>query len=71
MPVITIRGQMGSGAPEIGLLEALTMADFVGGAPQNITIYGIEPKNMGWGFELSPEVAAVVPKVIDLILSEL
>jgi len=56
---------------EVGLLEALAMDEFLSGAPQNMTIYGIEPKELGWGLELSPEVAAVIPRVIDLILSEL
>jgi hydrogenase maturation protease len=47
------------------------MAEFLGDAPQNITIYGIEPKELDWGLELSPEVEAALPRVIELVLREL
>ena len=56
---------------EIGLLEALAMDEFLGSAPHNVTIYGIEPKELSWGLELSPEVAAMIPRVIERVLSEL
>jgi hydrogenase maturation protease len=56
---------------QIGLLETMAMAEYLGCAPCHVTIYGIEPKKVDWGLELSPEVAAVVPRVIELVLSEL
>jgi len=56
---------------QVGLLETLTMARYLDCLPQEIIIYGIEPKDIAWGLELSPEVAAVVPKVIKLVLGEL
>ncbi len=56
---------------QIGLLETLTIASYLGCAPREVIIFGIEPRKVSWGLELSPEVAAVVPRVIELVLSEL
>jgi len=56
---------------QVSLLDTLTMARLAGCSPRDIVIFGIEPRGVDWGLELSPEVAAVVPKVIELIMSEL
>ncbi len=56
---------------QVGLLETLMTAKHLGCAPQQVVIFGIEPKEMGYGLELSAEVAAVVPKVIELVFAEL
>jgi hydrogenase maturation protease len=58
-------------AHQVGLLEVLSIAELTGDMPVNIVIFGIEPKILDWGLELSPEVAAVIPKVIELIIKEL
>ena len=36
-----------------------------------VVIFGIEPKILDWGPELSPEVATVIPRAIKLIIKEL
>lgn len=56
---------------EVGLLEAILMARQLGCPPREIVIFGVIPKDMGPGLDLTPEVAAVVPKVADLVLAEL
>ncbi|MDI6814749.1 MAG: HyaD/HybD family hydrogenase maturation endopeptidase [Dehalococcoidales bacterium] len=56
---------------QIGLLEALSAAEQLGCAPQQIVIFGVQPKKLSWGLELSPEVASAVPRVIELVLAEL
>jgi len=56
---------------QIGLLETLNLAELTGCTPRDVVILGIEPKKIDWGLELSPEVAAVVSKVIELVISEL
>jgi hydrogenase maturation protease len=33
-------------------------------------IIGVEPKELGWGLELSPEVREKMPEIIDAVLSE-
>ena len=58
-------------AHQISLLDALAMAKIAGCAPPEVIIYGIEPKNLEWGTELSPEVVAVVPQAVGLVQTEL
>lgn len=36
-----------------------------------ITIIGIEPKEIEWGLELSPEVREKLPQIVEIILAEL
>lgn len=68
---ITIQRQHLTSLHQLGLLETLTIFRCLGHTPPEVLIYGIEPKEIGWGLELSPEVASVVPRVIELVLSEL
>lgn len=68
---ITVQRQSLTSLHQISLLETLTMATCLGCAPREVVIFGIEPKEVGWGMELSPEVAVVVPTVIQLVLAEL
>jgi len=56
---------------QVGLFEALALARQLGGAPQDVVIFGIVPKDMSPGLELSAEVAAVVPEVIRMVLAEM
>jgi hydrogenase maturation protease len=56
---------------DIGLLEVLELAKILGEAPPEVVIFGIQPKEISWGTELSAEVQASVPKVTDLILKEI
>jgi len=36
-----------------------------------ITIIGVEPKEIEWGLELSPEVREKLPQIVEIILAEL
>jgi hydrogenase maturation protease len=57
---------------QVGLLETLDLVDhLLDSPPEEVIILGVEPKEIGWGLELSAEVEAAVPKVIELIMSEL
>lgn len=55
---------------QTGLLEVLGMARQLGGDPQ-VVIIGVEPKEIAWGMELTPEVEAKLPRVIETVLEEL
>ena len=55
---------------EFGLLETLIAAKHLGCAPQEVAIFGIQPKDISPGLELSKEVTKVLPKVIELVLAE-
>ena len=59
-------------AHNLGAAEALHLARLAEPEhlPKEIVIFGIEPKVMSPGLELSAEVAAVVPKVVGLVLEE-
>jgi hydrogenase maturation protease len=56
---------------QISLLETLTDAKYLGIAPKTVIILGIEPKDMGLGLEVTPEAAAAVPRVVELVMAEL
>jgi len=56
---------------QVGLCETLAMARQLGCAPEEVVIFGIVPATLESGLELSPQVAAVMPRVIDLVLAEL
>ena len=56
---------------EIGLLETLAMTRQLGTAPEEIIILGIQPKRIHPSTELSEELRAVVPAVVEQVLQEL
>ncbi len=55
---------------EIGILEVIRLSGLVSQTPKT-TIIGVEPKSLKTGMELSPEIQAKVPRIIELILDEL
>jgi hypothetical protein len=36
-----------------------------------VIIYGIEPANLDWGVELSPQIGAAVESIVSKVLSEI
>ncbi len=56
---------------DLGLIDALQMASLINKAPQKVLIFGIEPKEIDWGMELSPEVEGCIPKVAKLVREEI
>ncbi len=55
---------------EIGVLEVIRLSGLLGRTPRT-SIFGVEPKSIEMGMELSPEIRTKVPKVIELVLNEL
>ncbi len=55
---------------QFGLLEVLKMGKTLGKFPKTVTIFGIQPKQLHWGLELTPEVAAKIPRLTELVLQE-
>lgn len=55
---------------QIGIVEVLTMANVLGHAPQTL-IFGVQPKNLDWGMEVSPEIKALFPRLAELVLLEI
>ena len=56
---------------QVGLLESLSELEMVGKSALDIIIYGVEPKNLEWNLELSPEIASVIPRVLELVIEEI
>jgi hydrogenase maturation protease len=55
---------------QIGLLEALNMAEILGRKFETI-IFAIQPKSIEMGMELSEELKEKIPEMINLILDEI
>ncbi|OGW40365.1 MAG: Ni,Fe-hydrogenase maturation factor [Nitrospirae bacterium RBG_13_39_12] len=55
---------------QIGILEVINLSELIGKKPHT-TIIGIEPKSLEMSMELSPEVKAKIPRIIELIFDEL
>jgi len=54
---------------QLGVMEGLDVARNMGKLPATVII-GIEPKEITYGLELSPEVEKGIAKMVDLILKE-
>ena len=62
---------VGMSLHELGLGEALKMTKQLGCAPQDVVVFGIKPKDISCGLEISEEISASIPKVIELVLAEI
>jgi hydrogenase maturation protease len=54
---------------QISILEVINLSGLIGSPPRT-TIIGVEPKCLGMGMDLSPEIEAKIPRVIELIRKE-
>ncbi|MFW6054529.1 MAG: HyaD/HybD family hydrogenase maturation endopeptidase [Thermodesulfobacteriota bacterium] len=56
---------------QLGLSDVLAAAALTESLPEQITLYGIVPKNLETGLELSAEAARGVEKILNMILKDL
>ena len=56
---------------QLGLSDLLATAQLMGSMPKMVILYGIEPKNLETGLELSAEVAGNISRLTDLIAGEI
>jgi hydrogenase maturation protease len=56
---------------QIGLADVMGIAVITDNMPQHIALFGIEPKELSTGLELSPEVAGNVSQLVDMVVDEL
>jgi hydrogenase maturation protease len=56
---------------EVSFAETLRVARGLGLAPGAVVIFGIQPETTACGLELSPAIARLIPRVIELVLAEL
>jgi hydrogenase maturation protease len=55
---------------DISLKDVLLLSQRLAPLPL-ITIFGIEPKEMKWGMELTPELEKVLPRLAQLVIKEI
>jgi hydrogenase maturation protease len=55
---------------EMTVIDMLWSLSLLGEAPK-VTIIGVEPKDIEWDLELSPELAERLPKVVEVVLEEI
>ncbi|MGD2108066.1 MAG: hydrogenase maturation protease [Phycisphaerae bacterium] len=68
---LAVKASMGVSLHDLGLLELLVAAAQLGIAPAEVIILGVKPKEVEYGLELSPQTAALLPKIINLVFAEL
>lgn len=62
-PVVSLHG--------LGILEVVKALELLEQRAPEVVIIGVEPKEIDWGLELTPEVTASLPFVLELIEEEL
>ena len=55
---------------QIGILEVINLSSLIGKTPKT-TVIGVEPKTISTGMELSAQIEAKIPRIIEIILEEL
>jgi hydrogenase maturation protease len=55
----------------VGLLEVLDLARALGQCPPEVVVIGVQPKEISWGMDLTSEVQASLPQVLEAVLKEI
>ena len=58
-------------AHELGVVENLKLISLAGNEPSEIVIIGIEPREIEFGTELSPELQQKLPEIVKVVLKEM
>ena len=64
-------GAMFTSAHELGVEENLKLMSLMKTEPPETVIIGVEPKEIDWGLELSPELQRRLPDVIGVVIAEI
>ena len=56
---------------QVGLLDALSVAEKMNHAPEEIVIIGVEPKEMDYGLELTEPVKQRLAEIVNMVLEEI
>ena len=64
-------GSINNSLHNAGLQEALALGQALGILPQEITLYCVQPRQIGWEPGLSREVERAIPAIADLIMEEM
>jgi hydrogenase maturation protease len=55
----------------LGVVENLKLMELTGNEPRETIVIGIEPKEIDWGTELSPELQKRLPDIVKTVLREI
>lgn len=56
---------------QVGLSDVLAACCFHGISPRRVVLIGVQPASFETSLELTPQVAAVLPQVVDALVAEL
>ncbi|MGB9886243.1 MAG: HyaD/HybD family hydrogenase maturation endopeptidase [Moorellales bacterium] len=56
---------------DLDLNYVLRLLRVLGRAPTRVVIYGVEPKEIAWGLELSTTVAQALPRLVEAVRQEI
>ena len=56
---------------QAGLQDLLAVSALRGTLPERVVLYGLEPEIIGWGIELSPNIAPQIDKLVASVVQEL
>jgi len=56
---------------QFGIAEGLRGLALLDDNPKETIIIGVEPKEIDWGIEISPELIEILPQVVDLLEKEI
>jgi hydrogenase maturation protease len=68
---VNLQSERALSVHELNLEESLRTMRLMGNKPKEVVIIGVEPKEMGWGTELSSELQQKMPEIIKIVLNEL
>ena len=54
---------------QVGILEVLNLSELVGKTPETV-VFGVEPKTIAMGMEISPEIKKKIPRLLGLVMAE-
>ncbi|MFH1957817.1 MAG: HyaD/HybD family hydrogenase maturation endopeptidase [bacterium] len=55
----------------INVSNVLRITEKMGNVPEETVIIGVEPKEIDWGMELTPDIKQKVPDIVNTVLEEL
>ncbi len=56
---------------QLSLSDLLAATYFTGERPDNVTLFGVVPLTLTWGMDLTPKIAAQLPQLVNLVITEL
>ncbi len=68
---ISVEYQTITSLHQMGLLDSLKMMQLSGNQPDEIIIIGVEPKEIDWGLELTPELREKLPQIVTAVMDDL